>query len=127
MGLQFGESALVDSLGNCFRNHTRANEFSGVGTRKQNEFRLGVALRLPLGHEKGCAGAVFLGFDDVAGLAIDEQQVISRASAGGVFAHGDAQASRKVVLAVVLNHPASLLELVVDLLAGLGFGCHGRA
>lgn len=41
-----------------------------------------------------------------------------------VFAHRDAQSCRQVDGFPVLYSPASLFELLVDVLAGLGFGGH---
>ena len=65
-----------------------------------------------------------LRLDDADGLAVGVQQVVGVAGLEREFANGHAQARRDVHLAVVLDGPAGLLKLPVDLLAGFLFWGH---
>lgn len=82
---------------------------------------IGVALGLAFDNSDVFASAVFLGLDHPHRLAVDEQHIVGRAAVGGVFAHGNANCCAEVELFIVLNDPAGLFQLLVNLLACLGF------
>jgi hypothetical protein len=84
----------------------------------------GIALGLVFNGGEVFTRAVFLGFDDAHGVAVDEQHVVGGAGVGGVFTHHHADGCAEVELLHVLNDPAGLLQLLVDLLACFGFWCH---
>jgi hypothetical protein len=89
-------------------------------------FEVGYGVTLSLGFNNGevFARAVFLGLDNTHGLAVDEQHIVSRAGIGGVFAYRHTHRCAEVELLHVLNDPARLLQLLVDLLACFSFWCH---
>jgi len=85
------------------------------------EVGVGVALGLVFGDGEVFARAVFLGFDDPDRIAVDEQHIVRRAAVGGVFAHHDTERGTEVELLHVLNDPAGVFQLLVDLLASFRF------
>jgi len=83
-----------------------------------------VAFGLDFGCGKVFTGAVFLGFNHTASHALHKQHIIGRTGIGGIFAHRHAYTCRLVELLHILNNPAVLFELQIDLLARLCFGSH---
>src|SRR5271165_3100098 len=68
-----------------------------------------------------------LGFQDADGLAADIEQVIDLAGQHRELADRDPESRRDVHLALVLNHPAALSKLAVDVLPGSVFRVHRRS
>jgi hypothetical protein len=77
-----------------------------------------------LDFDTGERGALFLGFDDGDGFAIDEEEVVGFAVTGfeRELAEGDAAGGEEVRIGGVLDGPAGAFESGVDGEAGEGFG-----
>ena len=88
------------------------------------EMGRGVALGLSFRRGQVFARAVLLGFDYACRMAVNEQHVVGRTAVGGIFPHGHTDACRQIELLHVLDDPAGLLQLLVNLLACLGFRRH---
>ena len=68
-----------------------------------------------------------LGLEHADGLAADIEQVIDLAGEHRELADRDPESRRDVHLALVLNHPAALSKLAVDVLPGSVFRVHRRS
>ncbi len=68
-----------------------------------------------------------LGLEHADGFATDIEQVINLAGEHRELADRDPESRRDVHLALVLNHPAALSKLAVDVLSGSVFRVHRRS
>src|SRR5271165_1264642 len=68
-----------------------------------------------------------LGLQHADGLTDDIEQVIDLAGQHRELADRDPESRRDVHLALVLNHPAALYKLAVDVLPGSVFRVHRRS
>ena len=82
------------------------------------EFGLGVCFELIFVSGHFAAFFRFFCFDDADGFAVYEQYIIGGSDFGGIFSDGDAMCGGQVEGIVILDDPAALLELVVDVIAG---------
>jgi len=84
---------------------------------------LGVFLRLRFDAGQGVP--LGLGLDDPDDLSISVQEVVRRTGLERELAHRDAKPRGDVHGLGVLNDPAALPQLLVDLLSSFLFWCHG--
>ncbi len=98
----------------------RAGETGGEKVRKAG----GIAGGL-LGHGRE-RGAFFYCFGHADRATIYEEKIITGAGLERNFAKGDASAGGEIGFLVILHDPPARDELRVDLLAGGGFGGHGK-
>ena len=91
--------------------------------------QLGQAVRVlaRLGLDPGEGVPLGLGLHDPEGLAVGVEQVVGGAGLQGELADGHADGGVEVHVGVVLHRPAGLGEQLVDALAGLLLGRHGRS
>src|SRR5208337_5183219 len=82
--------------------------------------------RIPggLGFHADQGMSLRLGLEHADGLAPDIEQVINLAGEHRELADRDPESRRDVHLALVLNHPAALSKLAVDVLPGSVFRVH---
>ena len=67
---------------------------------------------------------VFVSLNNASDFAVYVESVISFARRQLKLAHGDAESSRDVHVGHILNNPAALSELLVDVLTCFVFGSH---
>ena len=111
----------------------KVSDFAGgfVGERQGQAMvreggRKAVQIFAGLGFHAGERVAFGLGFNDGDGFGVGVEHVVRKACGERKFADGHALPGRDVHVPVVLNQPAGLMELTVDLLPGFFFRRHGQ-